>query len=73
VASVQENIDKLTRAWLGEGRALPLLYPMETIEIQQFGERLGISNMEMLEVTRVLVENAERAFLAADWSRVPRA
>jgi hypothetical protein len=73
VASAQENVDKLTQTWLAEGRALPLLGPMERPEIYQFGERCGISKLEMLEVMRVLVENAERAALEADWGRVPRA
>jgi hypothetical protein len=73
VASVQENIDKLTQAWVGEGRAAPLLGLMESAEIFDFGQRCGIGKQEMLEVMRVLVENGERAALAADWSRVPRA
>jgi hypothetical protein len=59
-ASVEANIDKLMQAWLGEGRSLPLLSPLETVEIIQFGERLGISKLEMLEVMRTLVERQER-------------
>jgi hypothetical protein len=60
MASVQENIDRLTAAWLGEGRALPVLCPMETAERIQFAERHGISKLELLEAFRVIVERQER-------------
>jgi hypothetical protein len=62
--SVEENIDKLTRAWLGAGRTLPLLYPSETAEILQFAERCGINQKDMLEAFRVIVERQERIALA---------
>jgi hypothetical protein len=58
--SVQENIDKLTKAWIAEGKALPVLYPLETVELVHFAERHGVSSDELVQVFRVLVEQAKR-------------
>jgi len=53
--SVQDDIDTLTKAWLDEGRSLPVLFPLETHEILEFGERYGFSKMQMLQVMRLIV------------------
>lgn len=63
MASARENLDKLTKAWIAEGRTWPLLYPMERVEIFEFGARNGVSDEEMIEVMCVLAEHAERVYL----------
>lgn len=59
MASVQENLDKLMKVWIAEGRTRPLLYPLERVEIFEFARHHGISDEETVEVMRALAEHAE--------------